>query len=58
MTDRPLPHSDKNPAPALAEDLDPEATQLLMHFRALSPKNQSLAVRLLKELQKTQGLVT
>lgn len=58
MTHPPMSHSEKNPTPALPEDLDREAKQLLLHFRALSPKNQSLSVRLLRELQKTQGTVT
>ncbi|MDO9437306.1 hypothetical protein [Hydrogenophaga sp.] len=40
---------------SVQEELRHEAARLLRYFRALSPKNQSLAVRLLNALWKTQG---
>ncbi len=57
MNERKPPPGGKEPPPAIPEGLGREATLLLKYFWALSPKNQSLAVKLLQALLKTQGTV-
>lgn len=46
---------EKNPVQVIPEGLGREATQLLKHFWALTPRNQTLAVKLLQALLRTQG---
>lgn len=53
MTDRKSRENDT--VPVMPEGLGREATQLLKHFWALTPKNQTLAVKLLQALLRTQG---
>lgn len=57
MTERKPPQDGKELRPAIPEGLGREATLLLKYFWALSPNNQSLAVKLLQALLKTQGTV-
>lgn len=52
----PVQPQTKRPRPLIVPDgLRADAARLLRYFRTLSPKNQSLAIRLLRALWKTQG---
>lgn len=49
------PPDERDQLPLIPEELGREATQLMKYFKALSPENQSLSVKLLRTLLKMQG---